>query len=70
MNGIPVRFDLHETHRPQPTKGYTALISRQRTSRRLAVGMAVGMALKSFVPANLSYLGHGWTASHGLQRGG
>jgi hypothetical protein len=70
MNGIPVRFDLHETHRPQLTNGYKALIFRQRISRRLAGGMAVGMALKPFFPANSSYLGHGWPASRGLPRSG
>jgi enoyl-CoA hydratase/carnithine racemase len=43
------------TARPQLTNRYIALIFRQRISRRLAEGMAVGMALESLTAANLAY---------------
>ena len=45
------------TERPQLTNRYMALIFRQRTSRRLAEGMSVGMALESLTAANLAYIG-------------
>jgi enoyl-CoA hydratase/carnithine racemase len=45
------------TERPQLTNRYMALIFRQRISRRLAEGMAVGMALESLTAANLAYIG-------------
>jgi enoyl-CoA hydratase/carnithine racemase len=43
------------TARPQLTNRYMALIFRQRISRRLSEGMAVGMALESLTAANLPY---------------
>jgi enoyl-CoA hydratase/carnithine racemase len=43
------------TARPQLTNRYMALIFRQRISRRLTEGMAVGMALESLTAANLAY---------------
>ena len=43
------------TARPQLTNRYIALIFRQRISRRLTEGMAVGMALESLTAANLAY---------------
>jgi enoyl-CoA hydratase/carnithine racemase len=45
------------TARPQLTNRYMALIFRQRISRRLTEGMAVGMALESLTAANLAYAG-------------
>jgi len=45
------------TARPQLTNRYIALIFRQRISRRLSEGMAVGMALESLTAANLAYAG-------------
>jgi enoyl-CoA hydratase/carnithine racemase len=47
------------TARPQLTNRYMALIFRQRISRRLAEGMAVGMALESLTAANLAYASQG-----------
>jgi enoyl-CoA hydratase/carnithine racemase len=47
------------TQRPQLTNRYMALIFRQRISRRLAEGMAVGMALESLTAANLAYVNPG-----------
>jgi enoyl-CoA hydratase/carnithine racemase len=44
------------TARPQLTNRYIALIFRQRISRRLAEGMALGMALESLTAANLAYV--------------
>jgi enoyl-CoA hydratase/carnithine racemase len=44
------------TQRPQLTNRYLAMIFRQRISRRLAEGMALGMALESLTAANLAYL--------------
>ena len=41
--------------RPQLTNRYIALIFRQRISRRLAEGIADGMALESLTAANLAY---------------
>jgi enoyl-CoA hydratase/carnithine racemase len=43
------------TARPQLTNRYMALIFRQRISRRLTEGMALGMALESLTGANLAY---------------
>jgi enoyl-CoA hydratase/carnithine racemase len=45
------------TARPQLTNRYLALIFRQRVSRRLNEGMALGMALESLTAANLAYIG-------------
>lgn len=45
------------TARPQLTNRYIALIFRQRISRRLTEGMALGMALESLTAANLVYVG-------------
>jgi enoyl-CoA hydratase/carnithine racemase len=45
------------TARPQLTNRYMALIFRQRISRRLTEGMALGMALESLTAANLAYAG-------------
>jgi len=45
------------TTRPQLTNRYIALIFRQRISRRLTEGMALGMALESLTAANLAYVG-------------
>jgi enoyl-CoA hydratase/carnithine racemase len=47
------------TARPQLTNRYLALIFRQRISRRLTEGMAVGMALESLTAANLAYISQG-----------
>jgi len=47
------------TARPQLTNRYIALIFRQRISRRLTEGMAVGMALESLTAANLAYARQG-----------
>jgi enoyl-CoA hydratase/carnithine racemase len=47
------------TERPQLTNRYIALIFRQRISRRLTEGMALGMALESLTGANLAYLSQG-----------
>ena len=47
------------TARPQLTNRYMALIFRQRISRRLTEGMAVGMALESLTAANLAYASQG-----------
>jgi enoyl-CoA hydratase/carnithine racemase len=44
------------TSRPQLTNRYMAVIFRQRISRRLAEGMALGFALESLTAANLPYL--------------
>jgi enoyl-CoA hydratase/carnithine racemase len=44
------------TRRPQLTNRYMAVIFRQRISRRLTEGMALGMALESLTAANLAYL--------------
>jgi enoyl-CoA hydratase/carnithine racemase len=44
------------TARPQLTNRYIALIFRQRISRRLSEGMALGMALECLTAANLAYL--------------
>lgn len=45
------------TARPQLTNRYIAVIFRQRIGRRLAEGMALGMALESLTAANLPYAG-------------
>jgi len=42
------------TQRPQLTNRYMTVIFRQRISRRLAEGMALGMALESLTAANLA----------------
>jgi enoyl-CoA hydratase/carnithine racemase len=47
------------TTRPQLTNRYIALIFRQRISRRLSEGMALGMALESLTAANLAYASQG-----------
>jgi hypothetical protein len=47
------------TARPQLTNHYIALIFRQRISRKLTEGMAVGMALESLTAANLAYSSQG-----------
>jgi enoyl-CoA hydratase/carnithine racemase len=47
------------TARPQLTNRYIAVILRQRISRRLTEGMAVGMALESLTAANLAYASQG-----------
>jgi enoyl-CoA hydratase/carnithine racemase len=47
------------TARPQLTNRYIALIFRQRISRRLTEGMALGMALESLTAANLAYTNQG-----------
>jgi enoyl-CoA hydratase/carnithine racemase len=47
------------TSRPQLTNRYIALVFRQRISRRLTEGMALGMALESLTAANLAYVGQG-----------
>jgi enoyl-CoA hydratase/carnithine racemase len=47
------------TGRPQLTNRYIAVIFRQRISRRLAEGMALGMALESLTAANLAYASQG-----------
>jgi enoyl-CoA hydratase/carnithine racemase len=44
------------TARPQLTNRYMALIFRQRISRRLSEGTALGMALECLTAANLAYL--------------
>jgi enoyl-CoA hydratase/carnithine racemase len=43
---------------PQLTNRYMALIFRQRISRRLTEGMALGMALECLTAANLAYVNH------------
>jgi enoyl-CoA hydratase/carnithine racemase len=43
------------TQQPQLTNRYMAVIFRQRISRRLAEGTALGMALESLTAANLAY---------------
>lgn len=43
------------TQRPQLTNRYMAALFRQRISRRLAEGMALGLALESLTAANLAY---------------
>ncbi|HEY2544070.1 MAG TPA: enoyl-CoA hydratase/isomerase family protein [Gaiellaceae bacterium] len=43
------------TQRPQLTNRYMAVLFRQRISRRLTEGMALGMALESLTAANLAY---------------
>jgi enoyl-CoA hydratase/carnithine racemase len=45
------------TARPQLTNRYIAVIFRQRISRRLTEGMALGMALEMLTAANLPYAG-------------
>jgi hypothetical protein len=47
------------TTRAQLTNRYIAMIFRQRISRRLNEGMALGMALESLSAANLAYLPQG-----------
>ena len=47
------------TTRPQLTNRYIALVFRQRISRRLTEGMALGMALESLTAANLAYASQG-----------
>jgi enoyl-CoA hydratase/carnithine racemase len=47
------------TARPQLTNRYVAVIFRQRISRRLTEGMALGMALESLTAANLVYANQG-----------
>src|SRR5690349_24977244 len=47
------------TQRPHLTNKYTAVVFRQRISRRLAEGTLAGMALESLTAANLAYLQHG-----------
>jgi enoyl-CoA hydratase/carnithine racemase len=47
------------TARPQLTNRYIAVIFRERISRRLTEGMALGMALESLTAANLAYLSQG-----------
>jgi enoyl-CoA hydratase/carnithine racemase len=47
------------TARPQLTNRYMAVIFRQRVSRRLTEGMALGMALESLTAANLAYASQG-----------
>jgi enoyl-CoA hydratase/carnithine racemase len=55
---LPRAQELAEqmTTRPQLTNRYIALIFRQRVSRRLAEGMALGMALECLTAANLAYV--------------
>jgi enoyl-CoA hydratase/carnithine racemase len=47
------------TARPQLTNRYMAVVFRQRISRRLAEGTALGMALESLTAANLAYASQG-----------
>jgi hypothetical protein len=47
------------TQRPHLTNKYTAVVFRQRISRRLAEGTLAGMALESLTAANLAYLQQG-----------
>jgi enoyl-CoA hydratase/carnithine racemase len=47
------------TARPQLTNRYMAVIFRQRISRRLSEGTALGMALESLTAANLAYASQG-----------
>ena len=47
------------TRRPRLTNKYTAVVFRQRISRRLAEGTLAGMALESLTAANLAYLPQG-----------
>jgi enoyl-CoA hydratase/carnithine racemase len=44
------------TARPQLTNRYIAVVFRQRISRRLTEGMALGMALEMLTAANLAYI--------------
>jgi enoyl-CoA hydratase/carnithine racemase len=44
------------TARPQLTNRYIAVVFRQRISRRLTEGMALGMALEMLTAANLAYV--------------
>jgi enoyl-CoA hydratase/carnithine racemase len=44
------------TARPQLTNRYIAVVFRQRISRRLTEGMALGMALEMLTAANLPYV--------------
>ena len=55
---LPRAQELAErmTALPQLTNRYIALIFRQRISRRLAEGMATGMALECLTAANLAYV--------------
>lgn len=55
---LPRAQELAEqiTARPHLTNKYTAVVFRQRISRRLAEGMLAGMALESVTAANLAYL--------------
>jgi enoyl-CoA hydratase/carnithine racemase len=58
---LPRAQELAEqmTATPQLTNRYIAMIFRQRISRRLSEGMALGMALESLTAANLAYLPQG-----------
>jgi enoyl-CoA hydratase/carnithine racemase len=58
---LPRAQELAEqmTARPQLTNRYIAAIFRQRISRRLTEGMALGMALESLTAANLPYAAQG-----------
>jgi enoyl-CoA hydratase/carnithine racemase len=47
------------TARPQLTNRYIAVVFRQRISRRLTEGMALGMALEMLTAANLPYVSQG-----------
>lgn len=47
------------TTQPQLTNRYIALVFRQRITRRLTEGMALGMALESPTAANLAYASQG-----------
>jgi enoyl-CoA hydratase/carnithine racemase len=51
------------TARPQLTNRYMAVIFRQRISRRLTEGMALGMALEMLTAANLPYVSQGGPGS-------
>lgn len=58
---LPRAQELAEqmTARPQLTNRYIAVIFRQRISRRLSEGMALGMALEMLTAANLAYVSQG-----------
>jgi enoyl-CoA hydratase/carnithine racemase len=58
---LPRAQELAEqiAQRPHLTNKYTAVVLRQRISRRLAEGMLTGMALESLTAANLAYLQQG-----------
>jgi enoyl-CoA hydratase/carnithine racemase len=58
---LPRAEELAEqmTQRPHLTNKYTAVVFRQRISRRLAEGTLAGMALESLTAANLAYLRQG-----------